>query len=987
MGRKTSRSRTPQRPFSNLRSSSRTRGRSNTPKKDASSQSGNNSVNSVNSVNSNNNNNNNNNNNDGGSHGRSRSSSHTPKFKFKKLIPRVLSKQSEKQVEKISKPRTRRGSSQSPAPPHKPVVATTTTTSEESEENTNHQNKRTTKQTSHKTPQSSPAREERVSVKVSPKRKKEKRQFLPPSSSPSPKPSETCSKAGEINTSSSSTKSPTKSTTPIKKLHHESERDGFCRRVDSYDGQIIIIDGKNTYNVGNYLGGGVAGVVYEGHRLRPLEEYPIRTSDKTKSSKEGGSDPQQLVHRMNSLLNSREDDDERRLSNDPSLDTMDTTRMEETGCTNFFCSTASPSIRELNTPGTSATELKLYEEGDLSDEEKKDERGEPEEPIMKDEPVAIKILNPVGFRLLSTSACASAIVLVKGEDLTPAMAAGEEPMTEKNVWWLVNPSSRNLRTLQRAPSPLLVDSKQGHLVSTRDRQRGEGKPVPMTDLMDRGTPERGLRLSLVSAYKDPKSGTLREVPLTRCIEIWGHAPFGTSEKEFEEMMDAIERVNEGQRPRKNRTPTPKKLTKETRSETSSGRSKHGALKKDLSGLDRAVNARRKIVYKETLNAYIAVTAVPAKFIRWLRQRRAATKEIRNMMRIGRHKNVVHLFEVMELIQDSKSTMFLVLELVRGGELFDLISSNSASTPDRGENLSHLTELEQGEYTMLNFFRELASGIAYCHANGIAHRDLKPENLLVHNGPDGKGTLKIADFGLSATFAITQNGTDNNDDSFSDHVGCGIKTPRKNRSTSYAEPVTGLSPIFKNSLTSALSFLTCGSVDQISECFDPSGMEPREAKSLQRMTSIVGSPHYVAPEIISQSDDRKGSSQSSNSEMRGYDGTKADVWSAGVILYAMLFRSLPFGEDLIRCPRYQSFTKWYGEARRIGNGRRKNAEGALKAIDLDGDMDDLGPQWFFPSHTSPESRDIIVAMLNPIPSERLSIEQVLKHVWIRKRSTR
>ena len=49
-----------------------------------------------------------------------------------------------------------------------------------------------------------------------------------------------------------------------------------------------------------------------------------------------------------------------------------------------------------------------------------------------------------------------------------------------------------------------------------------------------------------------------------------------------------------------------------------------------------------------------------------------------MMLIGRHRNVVHLYEVLEFIQESKSTMFLVLELVRGGELFDLISSSSNS---------------------------------------------------------------------------------------------------------------------------------------------------------------------------------------------------------------------------------------------------------------------------------------------------------------------
>ena len=91
------------------------------------------------------------------------------------------------------------------------------------------------------------------------------------------------------------------------------------------------------------------------------------------------------------------------------------------------------------------------------------------------------------------------------------------------------------------------------------------------------------------------------------------------------------------------------------------------------------------VFCPALSAYIAVPAVPPKYLRWLKQRRLATKEVRNMMRIGRHKNVVHLYEVLEMVQDSKSTMFLILELVRGGELFDLISTKSSSKrrSDRG----------------------------------------------------------------------------------------------------------------------------------------------------------------------------------------------------------------------------------------------------------------------------------------------------------------
>ena len=55
------------------------------------------------------------------------------------------------------------------------------------------------------------------------------------------------------------------------------ERDGFCRRVDAYDGQVVTVDNMPTYELGSYLGGGVAGVVYEGHRLRPMEDYPVRT--------------------------------------------------------------------------------------------------------------------------------------------------------------------------------------------------------------------------------------------------------------------------------------------------------------------------------------------------------------------------------------------------------------------------------------------------------------------------------------------------------------------------------------------------------------------------------------------------------------------------------------------------------------------------------------------------------------------------------------
>jgi len=99
--------------------------------------------------------------------------------------------------------------------------------------------------------------------------------------------------------------------------------------------------------------------------------------------------------------------------------------------------------------------------------------------------------------------------------------------------------------------------------------------------------------------------------------------------------------------------------------------------------------------------------------------------------------------------------FLVMELVEGGELFDLIvRSKSLSEPEA----QHV-------------FLQILEGVGYMHARGVIHRDLKPENILVASSrptTEGGGSVlhdvKIADFGLSkaigggASLARTRVGT-------------------------------------------------------------------------------------------------------------------------------------------------------------------------------------------------------------------------------------
>ncbi|CAH8336914.1 unnamed protein product [Eruca vesicaria subsp. sativa] len=95
------------------------------------------------------------------------------------------------------------------------------------------------------------------------------------------------------------------------------------------------------------------------------------------------------------------------------------------------------------------------------------------------------------------------------------------------------------------------------------------------------------------------------------------------------------------------------------------------------------------------------------------------------MKLIKHPNVVEIIEVMA----SKTKIYIVLELVNGGELFDKIAQQGKLKEDEARS----------------YFHQLINAVDYCHSRGVYHRDLKPENLIL----DENGILKVSDFGLSA----------------------------------------------------------------------------------------------------------------------------------------------------------------------------------------------------------------------------------------------
>ncbi|KAK6948870.1 hypothetical protein Daesc_008941 [Daldinia eschscholtzii] len=190
------------------------------------------------------------------------------------------------------------------------------------------------------------------------------------------------------------------------------------------------------------------------------------------------------------------------------------------------------------------------------------------------------------------------------------------------------------------------------------------------------------------------------------------------------------------------------------------------------------------------------------------------------------------------------------------------------------------------------FAQLISGVGYLHKKGIVHRDLKLENLLL----DRNRNIIITDFGFANTFDPNDELTEEEELNLSDR-----------------------------------DFVKRVGLDKTK----PNGMRRGDL-----MQTSCGSPCYAAPELV-VSDSL-------------YTGRKVDVWSCGVILYAMLAGYLPFDDD-------------------PANPEGDNINLLYKYI--------VNTPLTFPEYVTPHARDLLRRILVPSPRKRADLFEVARHSWL------
>jgi len=102
------------------------------------------------------------------------------------------------------------------------------------------------------------------------------------------------------------------------------------------------------------------------------------------------------------------------------------------------------------------------------------------------------------------------------------------------------------------------------------------------------------------------------------------------------------------------------------------------------------------------------------------------REAQALRELSSHPNIISLVDFFV----SPETLYVVLELARGGDLFDSIARRKFFSEKDARSVA----------------REILMANSYMHSKGFVHRDMKPENLLL--GKSSKSGVKVGDFGFA-----------------------------------------------------------------------------------------------------------------------------------------------------------------------------------------------------------------------------------------------
>ncbi|KAJ0264902.1 Calcium-dependent protein kinase 27 [Hirschfeldia incana] len=124
----------------------------------------------------------------------------------------------------------------------------------------------------------------------------------------------------------------------------------------------------------------------------------------------------------------------------------------------------------------------------------------------------------------------------------------------------------------------------------------------------------------------------------------------------------------------------------------------------------------------------ACKSIPKRNLTSQEDKEAVKTEIEIMENLSGVSNIVQFHASYE----DKKFVHIVMELCRGGELFDRISAHSYYS----------------EKDAAGIFKSIVNAVQICHSMNVIHRDLKPENFLFSSEDEESAELKAIDFGCS-----------------------------------------------------------------------------------------------------------------------------------------------------------------------------------------------------------------------------------------------